>query len=221
MRIPRKYVITIALALAVIAGLFFFFMFSGIEAEDILSYTPQSLPLAALFFIAIYCLRSVVMVIPMLLLYVSAGIFFPVPWAIAVTYTGLFCEMTIGYCIGRKMGKDRVEALIRDQKKLKKFFNTMKDNGPVPCFVSRILPLAFDIISMFFGASGMPYVQFVLFSLLGVTPGMIPFVITGSSITDPLSKEFLIPLAVSVAVAGGSFLVLRLLQRDKTKTRSP
>ncbi|MDL2229882.1 VTT domain-containing protein [Treponema sp. OttesenSCG-928-L16] len=191
-------------------------LFSGLSVQDILDYSPSSLPLAAAFFIAIYCIRTLVMVIPMLLLYIGAGMIFPAPLAILVTYAGLFCEMTLGYLIGRRIGREKVLVQVEQYKKAAAFLKTVKNAGPLSCFLSRIFPLAYDLVSMFFGASGMSYRSYVCYSLLGVTPGMIPFVISGNSIDDPLSREFLIPFAAAIIIVVTAFFVSRLFIKKKS-----
>ncbi len=74
---------------------------SSLTVSDILSHTPQSLLLAALVLLCIYCLKSVVMVIPIVVLYISAGILFPPVWGVLITYICALCEAGIGYWIGR------------------------------------------------------------------------------------------------------------------------
>jgi ABC-2 type transport system permease protein len=59
--------------------------------------------LAALVLIALFCLKSVVIVLPIVVLYISAGIMFPIGWAFIITCAGLFFEMTIGFFIGLRI----------------------------------------------------------------------------------------------------------------------
>lgn len=191
--------------------------FSGLEVADILQYSPESPLLASLFLLGLYCLKSFVVVIPIVILYISAGIMFPIGWAILLTCFCLFCEMTIGYFIGKQLGTEKVTELMRKNERAEKFLSRQKNIGPSVCFLARFLPLPFDIVNMYFGASSIKYSQFVVFTFLGIAPGMIPYVFMGDSMSTPLSKEFLIPFMISIAVSICTFI---LLQKWKQKNRS-
>ncbi|ULQ60220.1 VTT domain-containing protein [Brucepastera parasyntrophica] len=188
---------------------------STITVDDIINYTPSSLPLAALTILGIYCVKSIVMFIPLVALYISAGLIFPTGWALLLTYFCLTCELSLGYVLGRKLGKDKIDAVVRNNKKLAGFFSVHKKNTNTTCFLARFLPFPSDPVNMFFGASGMPYISFLFFSLLGLSPYMIPYVIAGRSITTPLSKEFLIPFGISISISVIVFIVFQITNKKK------
>ena len=217
MGIKRRSRIIISLVAALVIAAFIAFKLSGFGVEDLLNYTPENLFLAALFLILVYCLHSVVMVIPLVIFYVAAGMLFPIPYAILVTCLGLLAELTLGYLIGYFQGKERIDSLLSEYGKIKQFFGKINENQPTACFISRILPLPFDLVSIFLGANRMPFGKYILFSMIGLTPGMIPFVITGKNITNPLSKEFLIPFGIGLVLAVATlFIYLKIVsnQRD-------
>ncbi len=213
-----KYRFLILIILFVIIIIALFPKFSKITVSDIIKYTPESLPLAALALLGIYCIKSVVMVIPMIILYVSAGILFPIGWAIGISYICIICELTIGYVIGMLTGKEKIEKLINKQEKIKNFFSTKKLNSYTTCFISRLLPLPCDMLNMLYGASGIPYSSYLIFSLLGLSPVMIPYVIAGRAITTPLSPEFLIPFGISLTLTFIMFIIFqKIVKRKKMK----
>ena len=150
----------------------------------------------------------------MAILYISAGAIFPPGWAIAVIYVGLFFEISIGYLIGRRLGSEKVVALIDKNKKTRRLLSINKSDSSVLCFLSRFLPLPPELASMFFGASNFPYPKFVAFSLLGMTPGMIPYVLMGDAVMKPISKEFLIPLAISVIIFVTTCVIYRNYRKN-------
>lgn len=172
----------------------------GLTVSDILEFTPQSLPLAALVILGLFCLKSFVMVIPAVVLYMAAGMIFPTGWAILLVYASLFVEMSIGYVIGRRIGSARVQKLIQKRPRIARFFERYQSHLQGLCFTARVLPLQFDLSSMFLGAMKLPYPRYVILSLLGATPAMIPYVLAGSAIDDPLSVEFLLPFAISICI---------------------
>ena len=49
---------------------------------------------------------------------------------------------------------------------------------------------------------------------------MIPFILAGSAINDPLSKEFLLPLAICVVVSVAVIIFARKLNQRRKKVTS-
>ncbi|MDL2327990.1 VTT domain-containing protein [Ruminococcaceae bacterium OttesenSCG-928-A11] len=191
----------------------------GLDAQAILSYTPASLPLAALVMIGIYAAKSVLMIIPTYGLYLAGGMLFPTGWAIVVAYAGLAVELSLGFWAGRWLGRDKIVALMEKNAKAKRFITFLDGNSQMVCFATRVLPMPYpvDLGSMFFGASGMGFWRHLVFSLLGFSAVMIPITIAGSHLSNPLSAEFLVPFGISITIAVGLFVVYLLWQRRQKK----
>ena len=154
----------------------------------------------ALAILGLYVIKAYVIILPVPMLYVAAGVTFPIIWAVAITYLGLFISFGIGYCNGKKLGEKRAGELLAKHKKAARFMEARKENMPHLCFFTRITPLPKDLFSMFFGAAGMPFAQYMTLSLMGVSPVMISTVLAGSSALDPLSLSFLVPLGIIMAM---------------------
>ena len=211
----------VAILLFVLFAVIFIPGMDKLGVSDILEFTPESPILAALVFLGLYCLKSVVIIIPVIIIYISSGIMFPTIWAVVLTYFCLFCEMNIGFFIGRKLGGDKVIALLSKNDKMKMLISYHGKNNSTLCFFTRFLPLSLDLVNMFFGAAGTRYGQFIAFSMLGVTPLMIPVVVMGSAAANPLSKEFLIPFAICVAVTLCPFILYqKWLKKNVVKNNS-
>lgn len=184
----------------------------GLSVEDILNYTPSSPFLAALMLIGIYAAKSVLMILPSYGLYIVGGMLLPLGWAIVVAYIGLAVEMSLGFGFGRWLGQEAVHTLVQKNQKAKRFIGFLSRNSATVCFITRLLPMPYpvDLGSMVFGASGMPFWQHLVFSLLGFSAIMIPFTIAGGAISNPLSPQFLLPFAVSISLCILLFIVYRV-----------
>ncbi|MDL2294057.1 VTT domain-containing protein [Ruminococcaceae bacterium OttesenSCG-928-D13] len=218
-----KYIKIGFVALVVLAIILLAPRLRGLDAETILSYTPSSLPLAALVLVGIYAAKSVLMIIPTYGLYLAGGMLLPTGWAILVAYLGLAVEMSLGFLAGRWLGRDKIVALMEKNGKAKRFITFLDGNSQLVCFATRLLPMPYpvDLGSMFFGASGMGFFKHLIFSLLGFSAIIIPFTIAGSHISNPLSAEFLVPFGVSITIAVGLFVVYWLWQRKQKKQHTP
>jgi len=192
-----KYISFAALGLLIIA---LCFVFINVDVADILIYSPESPLLASIALVGLFCLKSVVMVIPLMVLYVSAGIMFPLGWAVLIICIGLLLEMTIGYFIGKRLSIDGIKSRISKYKKVERVLPTKEEMTPSVCFAARFLPIPFDIVSMVQGAYGVKFPQYIGITYLGTLISGILYVHIGRHIATPLSKEFLIPLAIIVAI---------------------
>jgi uncharacterized membrane protein YdjX (TVP38/TMEM64 family) len=210
MKKPLKITAFVLLGLLIIA---LCIVFINVDASDILRYTPETPWLAAIVLLGLFCLKSVVIVMPLNVLFISAGIMFPLGWALAIILTGMLLEMTIGYFNGKRLKIDKVMTLAARFAKLSQFLPNNAKMTPAVCFSTRFLPLPFDLICMVHGAYGVKFPQYVLITYLGTLLAMIPYIFIGIYITTPFSKEFLIPLAVIALVALFPFA----LHKSRTK----
>ena len=174
-----------------------------------------SIPAALLLLLAVYSLKAIVMIIPGAVIYIGTGIFFPTGWAILITYIGLALELAIGYANGKILGEIRVNKLLANNKRAVNFLENRKDNLFSLCFISRVLPLPFDLLSMFFGAVKMPFRSCLFISLLGKSPVMIPYVIAGASVNNLFSAEFLVPFGVSLIIMLNVFIIYRRITKKR------
>lgn len=188
----------------------------NLSVDDIIHYTPSSPFFAALALIGLYCLRSIIMAIPNMLVCIAIGIIFPPVWGILISITGMICETTISYYLGKKLGAEEVTRMLQKNEKAKKFFSSNQNNTTTTCFIARITPLPIGLTSMFFGAAGMPWSKYIIASILGLSPKMIPYVLAGTSIEDPLSTRFLLPFVISFAITLAAFIIYQTVTKTKS-----
>jgi len=183
-------------------------MFSAefISVEAIRDFADISPWLTGLGLVLIYGLKAFAMAFPTGLLYIAAGMVFSPIIGLIITYIGLALAMFLGYMLGRKLGHDRVFALISKRRKVADFLDSKESNLSLLCFIARVFPMPFSMVSLFFGAMKMPFCKYMILSLLGSSPFMIPFVVAGSYISNPLSPAFLIALGISIFVSLAIFV---------------
>ena len=164
-----------------------------------------------LVFLMLYALKGAILVVSAVMLYIAAGVIFPTWVAILVTYAGLVVSLSVGYFIGYKLGEHRVNKMIAKRKRLAAFFHGGSENLVSLCFAARLFPMSYGLVSMFFGALKVPFFRYMLMSLLGISPRMIPIVLAGAAITNPLSAEFLVPFGLSLGISLCIFMVYRTI----------
>jgi len=132
----------------------------------------------------LYCLKSLIVVIPISVLYISTGILFPPIPALIIAFVGVTCSLSIGYLYGKRLGEEKVQEVIGRHKKVEAFLTKHRSRLKYMCFISRLSPIPFDLFSMFSGAVKISFWKFLFFSLLGISVKIVPLVLAGSTIVN-------------------------------------
>lgn len=185
----------------------------GITAEQILSWQPENLILAALILMVGYAVKSTLVFVPIILLQILAGHIYDRETAIFVNLLGLVIVMAVPYWIGKKLGSAKMEALLEKYPKIKAVLKVQEDNKMALCFMLRAcaVPPA-DVVTMYLGATGMPFTTNVIGGVLGCFPSMVLTTFLGANIRDPESPAFWKTLALNVfwvILSGLSFWLFR------------
>lgn len=157
--------------------------------------------------VGVYSLKAIVFVIPASVLYMAVGMAFDFAPGLLVNAIGLFAELNITYFIGKFLGGERVEKKLRQSKKGKKIIE-LRDKKTPYLYLARLLPVfPIDFVSLFFGASNMGYLRYILISFFGVMPRIILITLLGDKIYDIIPVKFMMTVVV-FALLGASIVVL-------------
>lgn len=204
----RKLVTAVLLVLAV---LFFAFYPYEMTAAELLEYSPPVPLLAALIVVAFYCIKTIALLIPVAVLHIITGMLFAPGHAVLVAFAGVCLEMSLGYLIGKRMGHEKAQQMMSSDSRAAKFLLFNKKRSGATCFLARVLPVPLDIVSLFFGATMMPFGKYMLLSMLGTSLFLVPAVFSGASITNPLSVDFLLPFGVTILFTLAAIFIYRRL----------
>lgn len=164
-----------------------------ITVESIVNFSPQNLWLAFLVFMGLYALKSITTVIYVKIIYIAAGIVFPLPVAFLVNILGTAVHLAIPYYIGRFGGRDMAESVLKKHPKLHRLtLLRQRSNFWFAMFSRAIGVIPADPVSIYFGACGMPFRDFLLGSSAGLFPAMIVTTIVGTEINTPGAPGFII-----------------------------
>jgi uncharacterized membrane protein YdjX (TVP38/TMEM64 family) len=185
--------------------------------DRVTRYEPPSLVVGAVVIIAMFGLKSLSMIFPMIVLIVASGIIFDnLVIALLVNTLGVMLQITLPYLIGRYAERGFVTKLLEKRKNLKKVQEFSLQNELFICYFLRVINvLPCDVVSMYFGATGISPKKYYLGSMLGILPGMIVTTIAGSAVTEPTSPQFIISIAVEVAFSVGSAIYYFFYKRKK------
>lgn len=178
-----------------------------ITIENIVGFTPSNLWLAALVFMGLYALKSLTAVVYVKLIYIAAGIVFPLPVALLVNILGTAVQLSLPYILGRAGGRSAAEAIVQRYPKLGRVSALrQRSNFWFATFTRAVGLFPADPVSVYFGACGMPYFDFLLGSSLGLIPTMIVSTIVGTEANDPGSVGFIVSAALFIVLQAGSVI---------------
>lgn len=156
----------------------------------------------------VYLVKSVLFIIPAMLIYVSIGMAFPAPTACMISLVGIILEITVTYLLGVFLGGPYVTKLLSKTKPGKKVLD-MKLNENFPTLlVIRALPVfPIDFVSLFWGASRCGFIKYFIASVVGIMPRVILFTIIGEGIYEIFPMQKIVTVII-IAIPVGCVVYL-------------
>jgi uncharacterized membrane protein YdjX (TVP38/TMEM64 family) len=160
----------------------------------------------------------VLAVVPVVLLIAATGLAFGPILGPVYAMAGCLASASVGFAIGRWMGRRRVEWL--GGQRLARFSDALKRNGTLAVFLVRKVPAPFTLSNIVVGASSVCYRDFILGTILGMGAFVVALAGFGYQLTkalrDPSPATWLgagLFVAVPLTVA---WLLNRALRRART-----
>ena len=158
----------------------------------------------------IYLVKAVLFIIPASLIYISIGMAFSPVTACLISLVGIILEVTATYFLGRFLGGDYVEKLLKKSKGGQKILE-MKLNDNFPALLGiRALPVfPIDFVSLFWGASKCKFPRYFIASVVGIMPRVILFTILGDGIYDYIPIHLIIKIVIFAIPVGSVVYLIR------------
>lgn len=212
-----KRIIGIILRIALVLAILFVIIFKyndlvNIDVRALVEKT-DSLFEAASAVVGFYSLKAVVFVIPASVLYMAVGMAFDFVPGLIVNAIGLFAELNLTYFIGKFLGGEKVENKLRQSKKGEKII-TLRDKKTPYLYVARLLPVfPIDFVSLFFGASNMGYLRYILISFFGVMPRIILITLLGDKIYDLIPVKFMMTVVIFAILIASIVILIKYIKK--------
>lgn len=190
-----------------------------ITVENIVNFTPENPVLAVGIMLLLFAFKSVTFVIYGSILYAVNGILFPLPFAILLNMAGSAIMATLPFLIGRKNGSGLLLKLTEKYPKLSVLRKLPSENGFFLSMVIRLMGcLPGDVVSMYFGASGIRYREYLTGTLIGLTPSIVIFTVIGMSADDVTSPAFIISVCCEILTVLTSIIWIFCWNRKRRKS---
>lgn len=167
--------------------------------------------------VGVYGLKAIVFVIPASVLYMAVGMAFDFAPGLLVNAIGIFFELNITYFIGKFLGGEAVEKKLSASKKGQKIIE-LRDKKTPYLYIARLLPVfPIDFVSLFFGASNMGYVRYILISFFGVMPRIILITLLGDKIYDLIPVKLMMTVVVFALLAASVVILIKYIKKKDKK----
>lgn len=206
----KKLIRILPLLLIIGSIVFYFSRRNDISVEQIINFTPQNYYLAIISILGLYAIKSLSIVFPLPILYVSTGIIFSPLRAVLINIAGITVALTLPFLIGEFSGHKKTMELIEKYPKLQKINTYKKSNQWLFVFVIRMVGfLPMDVVSIFMGSIGTPYRKYMSASILAMIPNLLAVTFIGATVNDPDSPGFIIACIAKIVITLISILVYR------------
>ena len=190
-----------------------------ITMEEILSWQPENLFLAVLAIECFFAVKSASVFIPLMIPQILAGHLYSRDMALLINLLGLVIVMSVPYWIGKGLGSAKMEQLLQKYPKIQNVLKALDDNQTAFSSMLRAccVPPA-DMVTMYLGATGMPYLTNVIGGTLGSFPSMVLTTFLGANIRNPESPAFWMALGLNAAwiiLSGLGFYLFRKFHSGK------
>ncbi|NIC05568.1 TVP38/TMEM64 family protein [Billgrantia bachuensis] len=208
----------IALALLASLGL----LWQWLAARDLLDATTlyalmqgslswRDSPWAGAIVVGAYLVASLTL-FPMSVLVVLAGLLFGPVWGFIYSFAGTLAGSVVTYWLGRRLGRD---ALMRHGgTRLQGLSRYLAGRGIRTMTLVSLLPLApFTLTNMMAGAFHIRFRDYMLGTVIGLTPGLAAIILLGSQLGSLLTAENRQELAWSAGGIAAGIALLYGLKR--------
>lgn len=156
---------------------------------------------------------------PLSLLVAATGLIFGSVWGFVYALTGTLLAAVVTYLAGWLLGRDTIRHY--GGKSLARLSDMLARRGVTTMILISLLPIApFTLTSMAAGAFHIRFRDYILGTLIGITPGLLVMTVIGSQLASLLGAEGLGPALFAAVVILFGLGALTLL-RQHVARRNP
>jgi len=180
----------IVLIICKYCNVFEFCSFQNIN--NLKSYINSFGILSPMIFIGLFVIATIAFV-PGLPVTVLAGILFGAWWGTVYVVIGSTIGVSASFLIGRYVGRDLVENMVKKNDKMKKLDSFIKEQGNTILIISRLVPIfPFNLQNYAYGITDIRFSTYFWYSLIFMIPGTFIYTCFGALAYSSLSMDKLV-----------------------------
>lgn len=185
------------------------------SAQELANYRPEQPLVSALVMLGLFTLKSVDFLMHSGVLYAASGIMFPLPAALLLNTVGIVITVTPSYFLGRAMGPPIIESLRQKYPKLRALTQGAEGGSLAIAILLRSVGLPIQVGSLYMGAAHYRFGRFLLGSILGLLPVMVPYTLMGEGAGKAGSPLLIAAIAIEVIASVVSIAISAVMTKRR------
>jgi uncharacterized membrane protein YdjX (TVP38/TMEM64 family) len=175
------------------------FIIGGIDQKQLQTWLQQMGVWAPIIYIVLYTIATL-LILPSTPLNLTGGAFFGSWWGTVWTTLAAVIAAVVAFIFTRSVGREIVAEKMAE--KGKAIDAEMRQGGLFYMFAIRLLPIIpYGLVNFAAGLTSIRFRDYLLGTILGTVPGILPFVMMGSGMRA-LSQGNILPLIIALAFTG-------------------
>lgn len=175
------------------------YFLGGIEQEQIEQWLERAGIWGPIIYIILYTIGTL-LILPSTPLNLSGGAIFGVWWGTLWTTIAALVAAIVAFAFTRTVGREMVARRLAGR--WEAIDAEMRQGGLFYMFAIRLLPLIpYGIVNFAAGLTSIRFRDYLIGTLLGTVPGILPFVMMGAGL-QALSKGDVIPILFALTLTG-------------------
>ena len=197
-KLNQIIVLTVICIIFTIAG---FIILQGIDRQQLQVWLSTMGVFAPLIYIFIYTLGTL-LILPSTPLNLTGGAIFGIWWGALWTTIAALVAATAAFAFTRTVGRELVSQKLGQR--WAAVDAEIRQGGLFYMFAIRLLPIIpYGIVNFVAGLTSIEFRDYIIGTIFGTLPGVLPFVMMGAGITE-LSQGNILPLMSAFALTGMS-----------------
>jgi uncharacterized membrane protein YdjX (TVP38/TMEM64 family) len=176
-----------------------FYLLGGIDPEQLQAWLKKMGIWAPIVYVLLYTLGTL-LILPSTPLNLSGGALFGVWWGTLWTTVAAIIAAVVSFAFTRTVGREYIAQKLAGR--WEAIDAEMRQGGLFYMFAVRLLPLIpYGIVNFAAGLTSIRFRDYLVGTMLGTVPGILPFVMMGSGLQE-LSSGNVVPLMCALALTG-------------------
>ena len=186
----------------------------NLNIRDLKRYILSYGKFSSIAFVVIYSLKPLLIIIPASLLSILAGNIFGPFEAFILSFISCFFAGTLAFLLSKILGKKYINKLLKG--KALELDSSAEKHGFKIMLIMRLTTLfPYDPLSYAAGLTKMKYKDFILASLLGISPELIAYSFMGKNLRHPFSLKFIAPIIILSIGGIISYYIYKSVKNDE------
>lgn len=182
----------------IVTGIGVYFL-ADIDQEQLQIWLKQAGIWAPVIYILLYTVGTI-LILPSTPLNLSGGVIFGAWWGTLWTSIAAVIAAVVAFAFTRTLGRDLVARKLAGR--WEALDAEMRQGGLFYMFAIRLLPIIpYGLVNFAAGLTSISFRDYLVGTLLGTVPGILPFVMMGSGL-QALKSGDIVPLMFALALAG-------------------